>query len=87
VMYEFIYRFIHLVLPRVRDFRGISKKSFDRQGNYSLGITESIAFPEVNVDASEKIHGLQVVITTSAKNKDEGQALLELLGFPFKQES
>ncbi|PIR03562.1 MAG: 50S ribosomal protein L5 [Candidatus Magasanikbacteria bacterium CG11_big_fil_rev_8_21_14_0_20_39_34] len=87
MMYEFLYRFVHLVLPRVRDFRGISKKAFDRQGNYSLGIKESIAFPEVNVDTSEKIHGLQVVITTSAKNKEEGLALLELLGFPFKQES
>ena len=83
-MYEFLYKLIHTALPRVRDFRGISPKSFDRQGNYSLGLKESVAFPEANAETLEKIHPLQVVITTTASNRDEGRALLQELGFPFR---
>lgn len=83
-MYDFLYKLVHVTLPRVRDFRGISRKSFDRQGNYSLGITENIAFPEVTVESIDKIHPLQIVITTSAENREEGSALLEKLGFPFR---
>lgn len=82
-MYEFLYKLINLTLPRVRDFRGISIKGFDKQGGYSFGIKESISFPEVHVDNNEKIHGLQVVINTTAKNKEEGILLLSKLGFPF----
>lgn len=83
-MYDFLYKLIHVTLPRVRDFRGISPKSFDRQGNYSLGIKESIAFPEVTVESLDKIHPLQIVITTNAENAAEGKALLEKMGFPFR---
>lgn len=83
-MYEFLFKLIHTALPRVRDFRGISPKSFDRQGNYSLGIKESIAFPEITADSIDKIHPLQIVVTTSATNREEGRALLEKLGFPFR---
>jgi len=83
-MYDFLYKLIHLALPRVRDFRGLSVKSFDAAGNYSFGLKESIAFPEVVGDIAEKIHPLQVVITTTAKKKAHGLALLKGLGFPFK---
>ncbi|HYE60109.1 MAG TPA: 50S ribosomal protein L5 [Candidatus Kapabacteria bacterium] len=83
-MYEFIYKFVNLVLPRVRDFRGLSPKSFDREGNYSLGLKENIAFPEITSYTIDGIHGLQVVIHTTAKNKEEGTALLKKLGFPFR---
>ncbi len=83
-MYEFLFRLIHLTLPRIRDFRGLNPKSFDGQGNYTIGFKEQIAFPEVQGDAADKIHGLEVVITTSAKNRDEGFALLSGLGFPFR---
>ena len=83
-MYSFLHKLIHITFPRVRDFRGISVKNFDRQGNYSIGFKENIAFPEIGIDAIDKIHGLQVVISTSAKNQKEGQALLSKLGFPFR---
>ncbi|MFH1946989.1 MAG: 50S ribosomal protein L5 [Candidatus Magasanikbacteria bacterium] len=83
-MYEFIDKLISITLPRVRDFRGISKKSFDKQGNYTLGFKEHIAFPEIKGDAVEKIHGLEMVICTTSKSREEGEALLEKLGFPFK---
>ncbi|OGH66551.1 MAG: 50S ribosomal protein L5 [Candidatus Magasanikbacteria bacterium RIFCSPHIGHO2_02_FULL_41_13] len=83
-MYNFLYKLIHITFPRVRDFRGVSVKNFDRQGNYSIGFKENIAFPEVGIEAIDKIHGLQVVISTSAKNAKEGQALLSKLGFPFR---
>jgi large subunit ribosomal protein L5 len=73
-----------LTLPRVRDFRGISPKSFDRQGNYSLGIKEQLAFPEVTAGMSDIIHGLEITVVTNAKTKEEGLALLKQLGFPFK---
>lgn len=83
-MYDFLYKLINIALPRVRDFRGLPPKAFDRQGNYSFGLKEHIAFPEVGNDSADKIHGLQVVVSTTAATKKEGQALLKSLGFPFK---
>ena len=83
-MYDFLDKLVNITLPRVKDFRGISPKSFDRQGNYSFGFKEQLAFPEVKSDSLDKIHGLQVVISTTAKNKEEGLSLLKGLGFPFK---
>ncbi len=82
-MYHFLEKLLRVTFPRVRDFRGISDKSFDRQGNYSLGFKENIAFPEVKTEEIDKVHGLQIVINTNAKNKEEGKALLKKLGFPF----
>lgn len=84
-MYSFLYKLIHLALPRVRDFRGINPKSFDAQGNYSLGIKDSSAFPEITGEAADKTHGLEIVVTTTATNREEGRALLTHLGFPFKK--
>ncbi len=84
-MYDFIDKLTSVTLPRVRDFRGINPKSFDKTGNFTLGFKEHIAFPEIKGDSIEKIHGLEVVINTSANTKEEGQALLEKLGFPFKK--
>ena len=83
-MYDFVDKLVNITLPRVRDFRGVNPKGFDRQGNYSLGIKENIAFPEITSDAIDKIHSLEIVVTTSAKNRDEGFALLSAIGFPFK---
>lgn len=83
-MYEFLYKLIHIVFPRVRDFRGLNPKSMDRQGNCTIGFKEHISFPEVTSYTMDGIHGLQVVINTSATNKEEGIALLKKLGFPFK---
>ncbi len=82
-MYDFIEKLVHVSFPRVRDFRGISQKIVDRQGNASIGFKENIAFPEISADEIEKIHGLEVCIATSAKSKEEGLELLKLLGFPF----
>ena len=83
-MYEFLNKLIHVTFPRVRDFRGINPKSLDAQGNYAIGFKENIAFPEIGGDAVEKMHGLEVIITTTASNKAEGFALLKGLGFPFR---
>lgn len=83
-MYEFLYRLINITFPRVRDFRGINPNSFDAQGNYSIGFKENIAFPELGTDAIDQMHGLEVVITTTAHSKQEGKALLTSLGFPFR---
>lgn len=83
-MYEFLYKLINITLPRVRDFRGLNPNAFDRQGNYAIGFKEQIAFPEVGAEGVEKIHGLEVIVSTSAKNKEQGYALLKALGFPFK---
>lgn len=83
-MYDFLDKLVNITFPRVRDFRGISPKSFDKQGNYSIGFKENIAFPEIDTDAVEKIHGLEVVVSTTATNRDEGLALLKGLGFPFR---
>lgn len=84
-MDQFLFKLIHLTLPRVRDFQGISPKSFDKQGNYTLGFRDTSAFPEITGAAADKTHGLEVVITTTATNKEEGFALLKGLGFPFKK--
>jgi large subunit ribosomal protein L5 len=82
-MYEFLDRLIHVALPRVRDFKGVSGLSFDGRGNYSLGLREQIIFPEINADKVEKTRGMTVTITTTAKTDPEGRALLKLLGMPF----
>lgn len=82
-MYEFLYKLIHVTFPRVRDFRGINPNAFDAQGNYSIGFKENIAFPEMSAEAADSPHGLEVVIATSATNKEEGKALLTAFGFPF----
>ena len=83
-MYEFLDRLLSIAIPRERDFRGLNPKSFDGQGNYSLGIKEHIIFPEIDYDKVEKIRGMDICITTSAKNDKEGFALLSKLNFPFK---
>lgn len=84
-MYDFLSKLVNIALPRVRDFRGVSPKGFDGNGNYSMGVTEHIIFPEVDYDKIDKIRGMNVTIVTSAKTDDEGRALLRLLGMPFKQ--
>lgn len=83
-MYEFFDRLVNIALPRVRDFKGVSGKSFDGRGNYSLGIREQIIFPEIDYDKIDKIKGLNINIVTTAKTDEEGKALLGLLGMPFK---
>ena len=83
-MYEFLDRLINVALPRVRDFRGLNRKSFDGNGNYSLGVKEQIIFPEIDYDKIDKIRGLDISITTSAKNDEEGLALLKAFNFPIK---
>jgi large subunit ribosomal protein L5 len=83
-MYEFLDRLVSVALPRVRDFRGIPRKSFDGQGNYNLGVKEQIIFPEINYDQIDAIRGMDIAITTSARNDEEGLALLEAFGFPFR---
>lgn len=82
-MYEFLEKLLRVTFPRVRDFHGISDKAFDRQGNFTIGFKENIAFPEVKIEEVDKIHGLQVIINTSATDKASGKALLTHLGFPF----
>lgn len=84
-MYEFLYKTINLALPRVRDFRGINTKSFDGNGNYTFGLKENIAFPEITADSVDKIHGLEIVICTTAKTDKEARVLLGQLGFPFNK--
>jgi large subunit ribosomal protein L5 len=84
-MYDFVNKFVNITLPRIRDFRGLSPKAFDGHGNYSVGIKENTVFPEVNPDAVEKIHGLEVVIVTSAKDDKQGYQLLKAIGFPFQE--
>ncbi|WP_068860844.1 50S ribosomal protein L5 [Perlucidibaca aquatica] len=84
MMYEFLDRLIGITIPRIRDFRGFSPKSFDGRGNYSLGIKEQIVFPEIEYDKIEKLRGLDIVITTSARTDEEGRALLRAFQFPFK---
>ena len=85
-MYEFLDRLISVVLPRVRDFRGISRKAFDGHGNYSMGLSEILVFPELNPDKFTKPQGLNITITTTAKTNDQGRDLLEMLGMPFKED-
>ena len=84
-MYAFLDRLINLALPRIRDFQGISPKSFDGQGNYSLGLEEQLMFPEINYDSIDQIQGMDISIVTSSKSNEEGKALLDALGMPFKR--
>lgn len=84
-MWEFLDRLIDISIPRVRDFRGLNGKSFDGRGNYSMGVREQIIFPEIDYDKVDKIRGLDITITTTAKTNEEGHALLKALNFPFKQ--
>jgi large subunit ribosomal protein L5 len=83
-MWEFMDRLVDIALPRVRDFRGLNGKSFDGRGNYSMGVKEQIIFPEIEYDKVDKIRGMDVTITTTAKTNDEGRALLKALQFPFR---
>lgn len=85
-MYDFINKLVNVVLPRTRDFRGLSPRSFDGKGNYSLGISEFTVFPEIRPEDIVKNHGVEITIVTSAKNDKEGYLLLKNLGFPFKKE-
>ncbi len=84
-MYEFLDRFITVAVPRVRDFRGYSDKSFDGRGNYSLGVKEQIIFPEINVDSIDKIRGLDITFVTTAQTDEEAYELLKAMGFPFRK--
>ncbi len=84
-MYEFFDRLVSIALPRVRDFKGVSPKAFDGKGNYTLGLREQIIFPEIDYDKVEKIKGLNITVVTTARNDEEGRALLRLLGMPFRQ--
>jgi len=84
-MYEFFDRLVSVALPRVRDFKGVSPKAFDGKGNYTLGVREQIIFPEINYDRVEKIKGLNITVVTTARNDEEGRALLRHLGMPFRQ--
>jgi large subunit ribosomal protein L5 len=83
-MYEFLERLIDIAIPRIRDFRGISGKQFDGRGNFAMGVTEQIIFPEIDYDQIDKLRGMDIVITTSAKNDEQGRALLSAFNFPFK---
>ncbi len=83
-MYEFLDRLISISIPRIRDFRGLSSKSFDGRGNYSMGVKEQIIFPEIDYDKIDVIRGMDITITTTAKTNEEGLALLKLFDFPFK---
>ena len=83
-MYEFLDRLISITLPRIRDFRGVSEKSFDGRGNYSIGLREQLVFPEIEYDKIDKVRGLMVVIGTTAKTDEEGYELLKLMGMPFR---
>ena len=82
-MYDFLDKLINVALPRVRDFRGISDTSFDGRGNYALGIKEQLIFPEINYDDVDEIHGMDIIIVTSAKTDEEAKAFLTYLGMPF----
>jgi large subunit ribosomal protein L5 len=84
-MYEFYDRLVNVALPRIRDFRGVPMRSFDGQGNYSLGVTEQIIFPEINYDRVDKVRGMDITFVTSARTDEEGQELLRLMNMPFRQ--
>jgi large subunit ribosomal protein L5 len=86
-MWEFVDRLVSLALPRIRDFRGLSPTSFDGHGNYTLGVTEQLIFPEIDYDKVLKVTGMDITIVTTAKTDDEGRALLAALGFPFAQQA
>jgi large subunit ribosomal protein L5 len=83
-MYDFVNKLINVALPRVRDFRGVSPKSFDGRGNYSLGLKEQIIFPEIEYDKIEKIQGMDITIVTTARNDEEAKELLSRMGMPFR---
>lgn len=83
-MYEFLDRLVTIAIPRIRDFRGISPKQFDGRGNFSMGVTEQIIFPEIDYDKVDKLRGLDICITTTARTDEEGRALLKAFNFPFK---
>ena len=83
-MYEFLDRLVNFTIPRIRDFRGLSAKAFDGQGNYNMGMTEQIAFPEIDYDKIDKLRGLNISITTTARSDEEGRALLAAFQFPFR---
>jgi len=84
-MYEFLDRLVNIAIPRIRDFRGLNPRSFDTQGNYSMGVREQIIFPEIEYDQIDEIRGMDITITTTASNPEEGRALLEAFNFPFKK--
>lgn len=84
-MYEFLDRLVTIAIPRIRDFRGLNPKSFDKNGNYSMGVAEQIIFPEINYDEIDALRGMDITITTTARNPEEGKALLEAFNFPFKK--
>jgi large subunit ribosomal protein L5 len=86
-MYEFLDRLITIAMPRIRDFRGLNPKSFDGRGNYAMGLKEQIIFPEISYDQIDKVRGLDIIVTTSAKTDDEARELLRLFGFPFPQDA
>ena len=86
-MYEFLDRLITIAMPRIRDFRGVSAKSFDGRGNYALGLKEQIIFPEINYDRIDQVRGMDVIVTTTARTDDEARELLRLFGFPFPIEA
>ncbi|MBL0769484.1 50S ribosomal protein L5 [Sphingopyxis sp. XHP0097] len=86
-MYEFLDRLITIAMPRIRDFRGVSAKSFDGRGNYAMGLKEQIIFPEINYDRIDQVRGMDVIVTTTARTDDEARELLKLFGFPFPIEA
>lgn len=86
-MWEFLDRLINVALPRIKDFHGVPRESFDGRGNYGLGIKEQIIFPEINYDKIDRIRGLQVIVVTTARTDEEGRQLLEMLGMPFAREN
>ncbi len=86
-MYEFLDRLITVAMPRIRDFRGVNAKSFDGRGNYAMGLKEQIVFPEISYDQIEKVRGMDIIVTTTAKTDDEARELLRLFGFPFPAEA
>jgi large subunit ribosomal protein L5 len=85
-MYDFYERLVNIALPRIRDFRGLSRKAFDKNANYNIGLKEHVMFPEIGADDINKIFGMQITIVTSAKKKEDAQLLLETTGFPFRKE-
>jgi large subunit ribosomal protein L5 len=84
-MYQFLDKLVNIALPRVRDFRGVSKNAFDGRGNYTLGVKEQLIFPEINFDKVTRVRGMDIVIVTTAKTNEEGRALLSGLGMPFEK--
>jgi len=84
-MYDFAYKFMNVALPRVRDFRGVSKNSFDGRGNYSIGVKEQLIFPEIEYDKVDKLRGMDIIFVTTAKTDEEAKELLKLLGMPFHE--